>query len=230
MQTYVVKAGDTLGKIARQFYGTASQFPLIVAANRLSDPDRLRVGQRLNIPDAGTATSAFVVTPPEPPPAAVTSAVLSPATMNLNTQRLARVNPTVAQLGLRMVDACAQAGLAILITQGLRTWEEQDALYAQGRTAPGKIVTNARGGQSWHNFGLAFDIVVLDSVGKADWDTAHPGWSRAAAIGKSLGLEWGGDWPTFKDLPHFQKIGDLTLEVCRDLYPQGLDAIWERLA
>src|SRR5512146_1891624 len=98
MQTYVVKAGDTLGKIARQFYGTASQFPLIVAANRLSDPDRLRVGQRLNIPDAGTATSAFVVTPPEPPPAAVTSGVLSPATMNLNTQRLARVKPTVAQL------------------------------------------------------------------------------------------------------------------------------------
>src|SRR5512146_1103380 len=107
MQTYVVKAGDTLGKIARQFYGTASQFPLIVAANRLSDPDRLRVGQRLNIPDARTATSAFVVTPPEPPPASVTSAVLSLATLYLNTQLLARVNLTVAHLVLRMVDACA---------------------------------------------------------------------------------------------------------------------------
>jgi D-alanyl-D-alanine carboxypeptidase/LysM domain len=228
MQSYVVKAGDTLGKIAKQFYGSTSQFPLIVAANRINNPDRLQVGQRLNIPDAGTATSAFVVTPPEPPAAAVTSAVVSPA-MNLNAQRLARVNPKVAQLGLRMVDACAQAGLAILITQGLRTWEEQDALFAQGRTAPGKIVTNARGGQSWHNFGLAFDIVVLDSLGKADWDTAHPGWSRAAAIGKSLGLEWGGDWSKFKDLPHFQRIGDLTLAVCRQLFPQGLEVIWERL-
>jgi hypothetical protein len=125
---------NSIGTIAKQFYGGASQFPLIVAANRISNPDRLQVGKRLNGLDAGTATSAFVVTPPEPPPVAVTSAVLSPAIMNLNTQRLARVNPKVAQLGLRMVDACAQAGLAILITQGLRTWEEQDALYAQGRT------------------------------------------------------------------------------------------------
>ena len=229
MQSYVVKAGDTLGKIAKQFYGSPSQFPLIVAANRISNPDRLQIGQRLNIPDAGTATSAFVVTPPEPSAPSVTSAVLSPAAMNLNTQRLARVNPKVAQLGLRMVDACAQAGLAILITQGLRTWEEQDALYAQGRTAPGKIVTKARGGQSWHNFGLAFDIVVLDSVGKSDWDITHPGWLRAAAIGKSFGLEWGGDWAKFKDLPHFQLIGDLTLARCRQLFPQGLEVIWERL-
>jgi hypothetical protein len=229
MQSYVVKAGDTLGKIAKQFYGSTTQFALIVAANRINNPDRLQLRQRLNIPDAGTATSALVVTPPEPPPAAVTTSVLSPVTMNLNTQRLARLSPNVAQLALGMVDACAQAGLAILITQGFRTWEEQDALFAQGRTTPGKIISNARGGQSWHNFGLAFDIVVLDSIGKADWNTAHPGWSRAAAIGKSLGLEWGGDWPKFKDLPHFQKIGDLNLAVCRQLFPQGLEVIWERL-
>jgi hypothetical protein len=229
MQTYVVKTGDTLGKIAKQFYGSGSQFPLIVAANRIRNPDRLSVGQRLNIPDAGTATSAFVVTPAEPPPAAVATALLSSATMNLNSQRLARVHPKVAQLALRMVDACAQAGVAILVTQGLRTWEEQDALFAQGRTTPGKIVTKARGGESWHNFGLAFDIVVLDSIGKADWDTAHPGWARAAAIGKSLGLEWGGDWKKFKDLPHFQHIGDLTLGECRKLFSRGLEVIWERV-
>ena len=230
MQTYIVKTGDTLGKIAKQFYGSASRFPLIVAANLIVNPDRLRVGQRLNIPDAGTATSAFVVTPPEPPAAAPTTlTLLSAQTVNLNSQRLARVHPKVAQLGLRMVDSCAQAGVGVLITQGLRTWQEQDALYAQGRTTPGKIVTNARGGESWHNFGLAFDIVVLDSVGKADWDTAHPGWRRAAAIGESFGLEWGGRWPKFKDLPHFQLIGDLTLATCRQLFPKGLDAIWERL-
>jgi LysM repeat protein len=229
MQTYSVRRGDTLGKIARQFYGSESQFPLIVAANRITNPDLLSVGQRLNIPDAGTATSAFVVTPAEPPPTAVATAVLGPATMSLNSERLARVHPTLAQLGLRMVDLCAQAGLAILITQGLRTWQEQDALFAQGRTTPGKIVTNARGGESWHNFGLAFDVVVLDSVGKADWDTAHPGWMRAAAIGKSLGLEWGGDWTKFKDLPHFQRIGNLTLSESRKLFPQGLEVIWERV-
>ncbi len=229
MDTYIVRRGDTLGKIAKRFYGSASQFPLIVAANRISNPDVLRVGQRLNIPDAGTASSAFVVTPLEPTPSAATAA-LSPSVVNLNSQRLARVNPSLARLGRRMVDCCAEAGISILITQGLRTSQEQDALYAQGRTAPGRIVTNARGGQSWHNFGLAFDIVVLDSIGKADWDSSHPNWARAAAIGKSLGLEWGGDWKSFKDTPHFQQVGDLTLADCRKFFPQGLEAIWAKLA
>ena len=133
-----------------------------------------------------------------------------------------------------MVELCASAGVAILVTQGLRTWEEQDRLYAIGRTrAPiGRkfIVTNAPGGRSWHNFGLAFDIAVLDALGKADWDTAHPGWARAGEIGKSLGLAWGGDWKAFKDLPHFQYVGDLTLAVCRQLYPSGIEAIWQRVA
>jgi peptidoglycan L-alanyl-D-glutamate endopeptidase CwlK len=92
-----------------------------------------------------------------------------------------------------MLDLCAQAGIPLLITQSLRTWEEQDALYAKGRTvAPigaKYIVTSDKGGQSWHNFGLAFDIVVLDSMGTADWDTSHPGWAKAAEVGKSVGLE-----------------------------------------
>jgi LysM repeat protein len=229
MQTYTVKRGDTLGKIARKFYGSAARFPLIVSANRIADPDRLKLGQRLVIPDAEAASTAF------PPAIAAPSAQPAPAapsdrTRTLNGQRLALVHPRLAQLGLRMIDLCAQAGVAVLITQGLRTWQEQDDLYAQGRSKPGKIVTNAKGGQSWHNFGLAFDIVVLDSVGKAEWDTAHPGWKQAAAIGKSLGLEWGGDWKSFKDLPHFQLVNGLTLAKCRELFPQGLEKIWERVA
>lgn len=224
MQTYVVKRGDTLGTIAKKFYGDASRFPLIVSANRITNPDRLAVGQKLIIPDAGTAATAFGAAPPTP--AAAAPGRLTPQTVSLNQQRLARVHPTLASLALRMIDLCAQAGVAVLITQGLRTWEEQDELYAQGRTKPGKVVTNAKGGESWHNFGLAFDIVVLDSVGKGDWDTAHPGWKQAAAIGKSLGLEWGGDWKKFKDMPHFQRVGDLTLAQCRRSFPQGLESIW----
>jgi peptidoglycan L-alanyl-D-glutamate endopeptidase CwlK len=129
-----------------------------------------------------------------------------------------------------MLDLCGKAGLAILITQGLRTWEEQDSLYALGRTTPpigkGNIVTNAKGGQSFHNFGLAFDIVVLDSVGKADWDTNHPGWAMAAKIGKSLGLEWGGDFKSLKDLPHYQYTCGVSLDRCRQLFPSGLPSLW----
>lgn len=235
MQTYTVKRGDTLGKIARKFYGQAARFPLIVSANRIADPDKLRIGQRLVIPDADAASMAFSPAPPAsatPATAAGPAATAAPSdrTHSLNAQRLARVHPRLAELGLRMIELCAQAGVAVLITQGLRTWQEQDELYAQGRSQPGKIVTNARGGQSWHNFGLAFDIVVLDSLGKAEWNTAHPGWKEAARIGKSLGLEWGGDWTTFKDLPHFQLVNGLTLAKCRELFPKGLEKIWVRVA
>ena len=99
----------------------------------------------------------------------------------------------------------------------MRTFAEQAALYAQGRTAPGKIVTNAPAGLSIHNYGLAFDIVLLiDTDGNgtyetASWDTAtdfdHNGistWMKCVQIAKVHGFEWGGEWQTFKDLPHFQ--------------------------
>ena len=106
-------------------------------------------------------------------------------------------------------------------------------LYAKGRTTPplGKanIVTNARGGQSWHNFGLAFDIVVLDTIGKEDWDIRHPAWKAVAALGKSVGLEWGGDWVSFKDYPHFQYTAGLTLVQARQLMTNGLPAVWAKV-
>jgi LysM repeat protein len=227
MVSYTVKKGDTLGRIAKRFYGDASRYPLVVAANRIADPDELTVGQTLVIPDLTTAAAALVPSPavaPSPPGAVAGRRALS-------EERLARVHPGLAARGRSMLDLCAQAGVTLLVTQGLRTWEEQDALYAKGRTvAPiGKksIVTNARGGQSYHNFGLAFDIVVLDSVGKASWDDTHPGWRTAATIGKSLGLAWGGDWKTFKDTPHFQYTGGLSLPRCRDLYTAGgLPEVW----
>lgn len=99
----------------------------------------------------------------------------------------------------------------------LRTIAEQDALYAQGRTRPGKIVTNARGGMSFHNYGLAIDIVlIVDSDGngsfdRAVWDTktdfdgdGRADWMEVVAIFKQHGWTWGGDWK-FVDPPHFEK-------------------------
>ena len=215
MNTYRVKKGDTLGEIARQFYGDSARFPLIVAANSIPDPDRLTIGQALIVPDllAPARTSTR--------PAA------------LSDQRLSGLHPVVASRARAMLDLCSLAGLAILVTQGVRTWEEQDVLFARGRTVPpigaSNIVTKARGGQSYHNFGLAFDIIVLDSMGKTDWNTSHPGWRRAAEAGRSVGLEWGGDWKGFKDIPHFQYTGGLTLAECRALFADGIEAVWERL-
>ncbi len=226
---YRVKPGDTLGKIARRFYDDASLFPLIVAANQFPDPDKLTVGQEILIPDAALV-AADVTTTSSGPGQASGPPVANP-TARLNEQRLSQLHPILAIRGRCMIELCAHEGIAILVTQGLRTWEEQDALYAKGRTVPplGKIVTKAKGGYSYHNFGLAFDIVVLDAVGKADWDTEHPFWQRAAQLGKSVGLEWGGDWKSFKDVPHFQYIGGLTTAQCRELFPSGLQAIWEQV-
>jgi peptidoglycan LD-endopeptidase CwlK len=148
----------------------------------------------------------------------------------LNNRRLEGIHPGLASRARGMLDRCAQAGLALLITQGYRSYAEQDSLYAQGRTTPGRIVTNARGGQSYHNFGLAFDIVVLDAMGKAEWDEGHPGWTLAADVGRAVGLEWGGAWVQFKDLPHFQYSGGLTLARCRELFGSGgLPAVWTRV-
>lgn len=124
--------------------------------------------------------------------------------------KLKGVHPTVATKARQLISQAYKEEINIIITQGLRTIEEQNALYAQGRTKPGKIVTNAKGGYSYHNFGLAFDFAVLNSDGSVNWNINEK-WKRVGQIGKSLGLEWGGDWKDFKDYPHFQCTFGLTL-------------------
>jgi peptidoglycan L-alanyl-D-glutamate endopeptidase CwlK len=92
----------------------------------------------------------------------------------------------------------------------LRTFAEQNVLYAQGRTKPGKIVTNAKGGLSYHNYGMAIDIVLIAN-GAASWDSGKDfdadgkaDWMEVVAIFKQFGWEAGIDWK-FRDAPHFQK-------------------------
>jgi peptidoglycan L-alanyl-D-glutamate endopeptidase CwlK len=108
-------------------------------------------------------------------------------------------------------------------THTLRTFSEQDALFAKGRTKPGGIVTNARSGMSWHNYGMAIDIVLLvdknrDGVFESvSWDTKSDfdgdgkrDWIEVVNIFKQFGWEWGGDW-RFVDAPHFQKTMGQTI-------------------
>lgn len=105
---------------------------------------------------------------------------------------------------------CKHAGIDILVTSTYRDMESQNALYAQGRTAPGKIVTNAKAGDSFHNWRCAVDVVPLVN-GKPDWDGSHPIWKQVGELGKQAGLEWAGEWKSFKELAHFQYTGGLTL-------------------
>jgi peptidoglycan L-alanyl-D-glutamate endopeptidase CwlK len=116
------------------------------------------------------------------------------ATLHPLTQKAAR-----AFLGVAKTIA-AKVGCDVKMISGTRSYMEQDALYARGRTTPGKKVTNAAAGHSNHNFGLAFDIGVFRG---REYCGEHPLYNELGTLGKSLGLEWGGDWK-FCDEPHYQ--------------------------
>lgn len=109
--------------------------------------------------------------------------------------------PAARERAEAMLVATEQAGYPVFITSTLRTFHEQDELHAQGRTTSGSIVTNARGGESRHNHGLAFDVAFVRPAGEDIFDGP---WDQIGAIGRDLGLEWGGDWTGFVDRPHFQ--------------------------
>jgi hypothetical protein len=100
------------------------------------------------------------------------------------------------------------------ITDGFRTVEQQDAIYAKGRTAPGSIVTKAKGGYSNHNFGLAVDVAPFEN-GKLNWNTKY--YPIIGLIGESRKLEWGHRWVALDDKPHFQNLQGKTLKQLRAL-------------
>ena len=127
--------------------------------------------------------------------------------------RLVGLNPVFKIVVEKLIERCYARGVWIVITQGFRTYAEQDALYAQGRNGDKRPkVTKARGGYSNHNFGFAADFALLLRDGRTvSWDTLRdddkdslPDWSEVVEEAKRLGLEWGGDWHSFKDMPHLQ--------------------------
>lgn len=113
-------------------------------------------------------------------------------------------HPRLQALAIKLVEECSKQGLKIVIGETYRTVAEQDALYAQGRTKPGNKVTNAQGStySSYHQWGTAFDIYRND--GQGAYNEAGDFFGRVGAIGVSLGLEWGGNWRSPVDKPHFQ--------------------------
>ena len=122
----------------------------------------------------------------------------------INSRNINDLHPYVAGLCRKFVSECKKAGIEVLITSTYRDKESQAAIYAQGRTKPGRIVTYAKPGQSWHNHRLAFDFVPLIG-GKAAWNDTRL-FKKCRAIGEALGLE-GLDF----ELAHLQARGGLTL-------------------
>ena len=138
--------------------------------------------------------------------------------MDTPTQnRIAKLHPSIRNEVGKIIQECdiALTGKAtVRISQGLRTYKEQDTLYQQGRTKPGKKVTNAKAWQSIHNYGFAVDIVLIIDNKTASWNTVKDwdndqiaDWYECVKIFAKHGWDWGGNWKTFKDLPHFDKRG-----------------------
>lgn len=128
--------------------------------------------------------------------------MLTPEQNERNERAIATLIPEVQSVCRKHLALLATNGIDVIIPQALRTKEEQDALYAQGRTTPGKKVTNAQFGYSWHCFGRAYDIAVV-KAGKIAWD--GPEYVKAGSLGKTLGLVWGGDFKAISgDLGHFE--------------------------
>jgi peptidoglycan L-alanyl-D-glutamate endopeptidase CwlK len=116
-------------------------------------------------------------------------------------KNIATLLPEVQPMARALVQRAAFNGIRIKVLSGLRTYAEQDELYAQGRTAPGLKVTNARGGYSNHNFGIAFDIGVFEGQ---KYLAESVKYKAVGVLGTDLGLDWGGNWTSIVDQPHFQ--------------------------
>lgn len=140
-------------------------------------------------------------------------------TKSLN--RIGAVNPNIKNRAIEIVKQSYKQNIYVIFSQGLRTMEEQASLYGQGRSSyiyKGKqygnpklpIVTQAPPGTSIHNYGLALDFFLCNEDGSGAFWTVNDKWMKVVKIAKSLGFDWGGDWTSFKDYPHFEWTGNLT--------------------
>lgn len=127
----------------------------------------------------------------------------------INSRNINDLNSKVTAMASEFINRCKAEGIDVLITSTYRDAESQNALYAQGRTKPGKKVTNAKAGQSYHNWRVAFDFVPIVN-GKAQWNDAEL-FTKCGEIAESVGLEWAGRWTKFKELAHCQYTGGLKL-------------------
>ncbi|MUK89780.1 M15 family peptidase [Ornithinibacillus sp. L9] len=129
------------------------------------------------------------------------------------------LHPIVKKKTEHLINEAEAQDISIVITESFRTFERQEELYAQGRSEEGSIVTYAKGGESYHNYGLAIDFAIVKENEDLTWDINYDGngndksdWHEVAEIAKDLGFEWGGDWSNFKDYPHLQMTFGLSIQ------------------
>ncbi|RDW17120.1 peptidase [Oceanobacillus arenosus] len=128
------------------------------------------------------------------------------------------LHPLVDEKKNTLIQQALVLNIHLVITDEFRSFEQQNALYEKGRSIEGNIVTNARAGETYHNYGLAIDYALINDAGDYIWDTTYDGnvngksdWFEVAELAKNLGFEWGGDWSGFKDYPHLQMTFGLSI-------------------
>ncbi|UUI41013.1 M15 family metallopeptidase [Oceanobacillus oncorhynchi] len=144
-------------------------------------------------------------------------------------ETVSELHPVVQEAVDTLIDRADDIDIEVVITDGLRTEEEQESLYARGRENEEDIVTHARGGESYHNYGLAVDYAIRNHDGEVIWDIHYDGnnngesdWFEVADIAKDLGFEWGGDFNSFTDYPHLQMTFGLSISELQQGYrPPG---------
>lgn len=135
------------------------------------------------------------------------------------------LHPVVEEKSKELIAQAEEIGVSILITDGFRSVESQNEIYKKGRNDGGAIVSYARGGESYHNYGLAIDFALQTENGGISYDLERDGnqngkadWFEVASIGKELGFKWGGDWRGFKDYPHLEYTFGLSINELQNGY------------
>lgn len=118
--------------------------------------------------------------------------------------KLDTLEPEFREKVEKVIALLKERGVSVAVVCGRRTMAEQNALFAKGRTAPGNVVTNAKGGSSPHNFGLAVDLCPLNERGMADWRDKQPAWAEIGKAAEECGLAWGGKFKSIVDRPHIE--------------------------
>jgi peptidoglycan LD-endopeptidase CwlK len=138
------------------------------------------------------------------------------------------LHPDLKDKADKLIEVMEKHGYTVDVHKGVRTFIEQEKLYAKGRTSPGRVVTYAMAGRSWHNYGLAIDVVFKDKRGWS-WAEKWP-WDLLGEEGEKLGLEWGGRFKKLKDRPHFQMTGKLKIREAKKIYEEkGLKKVWDKV-
>ena len=141
------------------------------------------------------------------------------------SRKLADLEPITQEKALRLIAAAPLVlGRELYIVGGLRSYDEQDALHAIGRDGDdGRIVTNARAGESWHNFGRGIDFAFEEhGTQRPTWSNTtskdQRDWRLLGEMGEAIGLEWGGRFESLGDFGHFHFSDGMNIDKARTMY------------